>query len=412
MQMHEATNSTTLPPPAKPHEVRPWRSMRCFAWDLADAGAENVIAELRENGIDGLHLALAYHGGRFYCPHNPKHAVVHAPEGVVYFKPEPDHYESLRPRVHPEYGSGALAAEVRELCHEYGMTYIGWAPLFNNMALSTWHPEATCLNVLGDRLDGALCPANPEVRAYAAGLVRDLAHEVGVDAIELEDFAYPALENHAGAEWRGIEIGPSLSFLLGLCFCPHCRKRAEEANLEVDDLKRRLERMIRHGLTGDLSERRLEDELSDPHHPLARYGAMRSDVVTSLLDELAEATDGAALLQPMLESNPNLTWHSGVELRELRQLVPRATVVVPPVAPARAQAVLERYEHVLHMGNDMAADLRLIPLRREQRHASEPNVPATIAAVHEAGYDRLILSHYGLAPLDQLEWLSLASRRG
>jgi hypothetical protein len=139
---------------------------------------------------------------------------------------------------------------------------------------------------------------------------------------------------------------------------------------------------------------------------------MRSDVVTSLLDELAEATDGAALLQPMLESNPNLTWHSGVELRELRQLVPRATVVVPPVAPARAQAVLERYEHVLHMGNDMAADLRLIPLRREQRHASEPNVPATIAAVHEAGYDRLILSHYGLAPLDQLEWLSLASRRG
>jgi hypothetical protein len=383
----------------------PARAMRMFVWDLADEGIEEVAARLREAGVDGVNLALAYHGGRFYCPHNPRRALVHAPDGALYFQPLVSCYEGIKPRVHPEYGSGAFVARVREVLREYGIHLAAWVALFNNMSLSLAHTECTCVNALGDKLEGALCPSNPAVRAYGQALIEDLAHRVGVDSIELEDFAFTAHDAYVGASWQGIAIGASLGYLLSLCFCEHCRRRAEESNLEVEDLARRVERMIRAGLSGDLSDRRIGDEIADPYHPLSRYAATRAETITSLLDEMIEAADGSpVVLQPVLCEEPDDAWRWGVELHTLRERMLRATLRTC-CSVNGTDVFVRRYMELLRLGRHVAADVRLSDPRR-----TEADFATAIEHCLAAGVDRFIFSHYGLIRLEMLEWIGALAR--
>lgn len=385
----------------------PMRSIRSFVWDLADEGVEEVLPRLREEGIDGLNLALAHHGGRFYCPHNPKHSMIHAPDGALYFQPLLSCYDNFRPPVHPEYGSGAFVTRVCEIARECEIHVTGWVVLFNNMALSTAHPDCTCRNALGDRLDGQLCPSNPAVRNYAQALVEDLAHRVGVGTIELEDFSFLSHESWVGARWSGIDIGPNLGYLMSLCFCDECRRRAEESNIEVDDLRRRVEQIIRAGLASDMSDRRIGDEISDPYHPVSRFATVRSELITSLLDELNDAAAGSgAFLQPILAEEPDEIWRWGIELNALRERMMKITLAVGrqsiPTTP-----FIERYTELLQMGRELSADILL----NTADAANGQQFRKTINSCVESGVDRFIFSHYGLARLDTLDWIGVIANR-
>lgn len=379
----------------------PSRAVRAFVWDLADEGIDEVLGRLHDSGVNGLHLALAYHGGRFYCPHNPKHGIIHAPDGALYFQPMLSCYEGIRPFAHPQYGSGAFVGRVREAMRDYGMNFTAWLVLFNNRTLSIRHPDCVMLNALGDRLEGALCPSNPAVRTYAQVLVEDLAHRLEVDAIELEDFAFCSHEAYKGAVWQGVPIGPNLGYLLSLCFCEHCRRRAEEANIEVDDLIHHVERMITSGMMGDLTDRRIGDEISDPYHPLGRYASVRGETITTLLDELEDAAHGSdAALCPVLSEEPDESWRWGIELNALRQRQMHPTLATAHTLTG-IPAFVERYAEVLQLGRNLAVDLNLYSFRVEE----EPSLFAAVEACGQAGIDRFIFSHYGLAPLYMLDWI-------
>lgn len=379
----------------------PSRAVRAFVWDLADEGIDEVLGRLHDSGVNGLHLALAYHGGRFYCPHNPKHGIIQAPEGALYFQPNLSSYQGIRPFAHPQYGSGAFVSHVREAMYDYDMNFTAWLVLFNNRTLTIKHPDCMIVNALGDPLEGALCPSNPAVRAYAQTLVEDLAHRVEVDAIEIEDFAFGSLESYKGPVWQGVPIGRNLGYLLGLCFCKHCRSRAEEANIEVDDLTHHVERMITSGMMGDLSDRRIGDEISDPYHPLGRYARMRGETITTLLEELEDATHGStAALCPILTEEPDENWRWGIELNAIRQRLMAPTLALSHPRGDVASFV-ERYADILQDGHHLAVDFNLGRFRDEE----EPQLYAAVEACTHAGIDRFVFSHYGLAPLHQLEWI-------
>jgi len=164
--------------------------------------------------------------------------------------------------------------------------------LLNNPMLSLRYPRLSLHQCLGRPARGALCPANPDVRAYAAALVADLAHRLGVDIIDWK-IAPTCPSRHRRPACAGCPIGNGLGYLLSLCFCEHCAAAPKKANIEIGDLEHHVERMIRSALTGDLSERRIGDEISDPYHPIARYAAVRCEIVSSLLDELNDATIGS-----------------------------------------------------------------------------------------------------------------------
>jgi hypothetical protein len=393
--------------PQEPILNAPHRAIRAFVWDLADEGLEEVLGRLADCGFDGLHLALAHHGGRFYCPHNPRHAMVHAPDGALYFQPLLSCYERIQPRVHPEYGSGAFVARTRDRAHEYGMSLTAWVVLLNNMTLSMEHPECACKNALGDVLEGTLCPSNPAVREYAEALVEDLAHRVRVDAIELEEFAFPSHEAYVGPIWREVAVGRSLGYLLSLCFCESCRRRAEEANIEVEDLAIRVERMIRQALAGDIGDRRIADEIADPYHPVSRYAKVRYETVTGFIDDLLDEVSGSpASIQLAMREEPDDIWRWGIEPHILRQRGLRATIQTGRSATA-ASAFVERYTELLQIGHNLAADIRLV----QPGDGQFPSPAAAMDACLANGVDRFVFSHYGLATFDMLDWACMSLQR-
>lgn len=381
----------------------PTRSMRAFVWDLADEGLDEVFDRLQDCGTGGLHLALAYHGGRFFCPHNPRHTIVHAPDGVVYFRPELTCYEGgLIPRQHPEYGSGQFVNQVRMALENEGMRFSAWAVLFNNGMLSEHFPHCMCVNAMGDRLQGTLCPSNSSVRQYAQAMVEDLACRVGAHTVELEDFTFPSLKTHAGTSWRMIDLQPNIEYLLSLCFCDSCRQRAEEANIEINDLKFHIERLIRGYMAGDMSDRRIGDEISDPYHPISKYATVRANTITTLLDSLAETVDGTHCeLQLQLNEEPDEYWRWGLELHTLRQRQIHATVPVPNRESA-AHALLERFSDLTHLtGHELLADLSL----KMPQSPEELTFSAMIDLCEHRGITRFVFSHYGLASMDMLDLL-------
>jgi hypothetical protein len=70
-------------------------------------------------------------------------------------------------------------------------------------------------------------------------------------------------------------------------------------------------------------------------------------------------------------------------------------------------AFLERYTELLQMGRELSADVIL----------SAPETPngqklrQTMNSCLEAGIDRFIFSHYGLAPLDTLDGIGVIANR-
>jgi hypothetical protein len=385
----------------------PQRAIRAFVWDLADEGLEDAVGRMADCHFDGLHLALAYHGGRFYCPHNPRHALVHAPDGALYFQPSLSCYEQIRPRVHPEYGSGAFVARARDHARDAGLSFTAWVVLLNNMTLSMAHPDCACRNALDDLLEGTLCPANPAVRGYAEALIEDLAHRVRADVIELEDFAFPSHESYVGPLWREVPIGPHLGYLLSLCFCESCRRRAEEANIEVEELAVRVERMIRQALAGDIGDRRIADEIADPYHPVSQYAKVRFETITSFIDGLLDAIEGGpTALQLVMREEPDAIWRWGIEPHILRQRNLRATIQTGR-SPTATSAFVGRYAELLQIGHNLAADIRLVPPSGDQ--ALSPT--AVMESCLSVGVDRFVFSHYGLATFEMLDWACMASRR-
>jgi hypothetical protein len=215
-------------------------------------------------------------------------------------------------------------------------------------------------------------------------------------------------ENQMGASWCGIDIGPNLGYLLSLCLCEHCRQRAEEENIDAEDLSRRIEQMIRMGMGGDLSERRIADEISDPYHPISRYARVRAETVTTLIDELSEATEGSrAILQPLLTEEPDESWRWGIELSGLHERVDRVTLATGRTASA-TQAYIERYVELLQMNNgDIVADIHL----NSPCMSINGFFDAAIDACEQAGARNFVFSPYGLTRLDLLDHIGVLARR-
>src|SRR5882724_5507395 len=170
-----------------------------YPWDFLDEGIGEVIARISDAGLNGVSVAAAYHSIRALCPHNPKRAVYHGEDGVVYFKPDDRFFIDCR--IKPVVSE--LAADVDPLraicCDSAGrkLKVHAWTVLHHNTRLGTAYPDCTIENAFGDLYPFGLCPANPDVRKYTLGIVGCLAEREDLDTIELESLGYMGIE-HSG----------------------------------------------------------------------------------------------------------------------------------------------------------------------------------------------------------------------
>jgi len=402
-------------------------SLLAFATDLLDEGLESVAENVQHRaGADGVTLAAAYHDARDVFPHNPRRVVYFQEPGAVFFRPSRALFGSLelQPSVSTLIGDRDLVADLVTVARRRDMDANAWLVLLHVDRGRTIEPYAQ-RNAFGDLYLTQLCPSNPDVRAYARAVVADVASR-GVDAILMESFHFVPFPHGYHHERAFVEITPLTSFLLSLCFCESCARTAAEHGVDLASLQDGVRSAIRHGLSpGHADPTPIDDEtrvrtLFDGE--LGGFLDARAAVVTSLVVELVDAVREASsetMLVPVDEGGaikgyvggrptgvpaPSISWQLGVDLQKVAAAAGAIEVMAYASTEERVLFDLEAYRTAIPKSSKLGVILR--PLRPDCE--SPANLRAKVRVVSDLEVDRLDFYHYGLAPLDALDWINSA----
>ncbi|MFC4507360.1 MULTISPECIES: hypothetical protein [Streptomyces] len=390
-------------------------SAYAFVEDLRAEGAAAVLDRvLGSYGCDTLTVAAAYHRARDVTPHGPARVTLR--RDGVHFVPPADLFDGLR--LTPPVQSGAEEEplrEVRRLTAERGAALHGWTVFLHNTTLGLAHPDVTQQNCFGDRAAPAdLCPAHPDVRAYAVALARAVARQ-GVDAVVAESLHYGTFGHGYHHERSFVPLGPLEDFLLGLCFCVHCVRRAEAAGADADAARAEAARLVGRVLDG-----------ADPQpwelpRPVEAYVRTRVGTVTSLAASVADAVAGEGSQLVFLDLTGAVkgyadglptgalaadeAWRIGVDPAAVGAVVPCYAVLAYARDAERVAADTAGYRAVLPGSCSLRAVLR-------------PGAPDTTSAEHLAARtaaatgpgraDAVDFYHYGLVPFPVLDRIPVA----
>jgi hypothetical protein len=396
----------------------PDTSIFAFATDLVDEGVDEVLDNVQHRGgLGGLTVAAAYHEGRDVFPHNPVRKVRFLESGALFFHPDPGRWRGVR--LQPPVSEAAdvfapllRAAERREL------SVHAWTVFLHNGALAAAHPDCSPENAFGDRYITDLCPAQPDVRAFAETLAADIAR-LGVATICSESLHYHPLEHGYAHERYFVPLGPVVRFLLGLCFCPHCLDAARAQGVDGGRVRRlarsEVERVFAGGAEEPVEELDRDRLVAVIGEELAGYLRAREETVASLVDvvaaaaraggsrfefiDLSGAVKGYATGRPSGAPARSIAWHLGVDLDAVARACDGIEAVGYAADPERLRTDLTAY-------GEQAASVVLRPMAPDCDAPS--NLRAKVELASGLGLRRVDFYHYGFMRLDALDWIRAA----
>ena len=401
----------------------------CFASDLADEGVDVVLGNIQQRGgMGGVTMAAAYHASRDLFPHARTRRLRFQPGGQVFFTPTAESFRGLaiQPRVselaqREDPLRGLVAA-----CEAKGLVARAWTVFLHVDWTEDGDPRFAEQTCFGDPCLTELCPANPDVRAYAVALGAAIA-SCGVRGVLAESLHFHGLEHGAHHERYFVEPGGVGRLLLGLCFCPHCAAAAAGFGIDGDELRRRACAIVERALAGSdpvppgEPDRAEAETLMDGQ--LAGYLAARRASVTTLVGEIDEAVrahgsqlvfmdssgaaKGYATGAPTGAPAPELAWRFGVDLAAVASACGAIEAIAYAADPARVELDLAAYRAIAP-GAHLSAAMRPVP----PDCLDAANLAAKLAVARAAGVERVDLYHYGLVPLSALDLVreALAAR--
>jgi len=283
------------------------------------------------------------------------------------------------------------------------MAVRAWTVFLHNGALAEAHPDCAPENAFGDRYVTDLCPAHPDVRAYACALAADVA-ALGVGTITSESLHYHGLEHGYAHERYFVPLSARVRHLLGLCFCEHCLAAARADGVDGEAVRRAARDEIQRAFDGD-------DDARDPEYD--DYARVRERVVTSLVGEVAEAAGGVpfefielsgaakgyATGRPSGGPAREIAWQFGIDVDAVARECTGLQAMGYAADPARVEADLDAY------GNT-AVSLILRPSPPDCDSAENLRTKVALARARELG--RVDFYHYGLMRLDALDLIRAA----
>lgn len=374
--------------------------MYVYVWDLWQEGTAEVAARLRAAGINSVSVATAYHAGKFLRPHAPRDRVWFPEDGTVYFRPDPSLYGRLAPQTADMVAEFDALRDLADKAPDLRVT--SWTVGLHNSRLGALHPDLTCQTVLGDPLVNALCPSQPEVRAYLESLCRDTAAQPGVAEIAIEAPGFQTYHHGHHHEFELVELTLPAETLLETCFCAACRARARAHGIDADRLaeaaRSRMEAFLANG------DDPVTDLLTDPDWTALQ--ACRADTVTSLMAQVRAALPKATQLAviPTVQSPNNLCCREGSDLADLARVADRLEV---PAYQRGPDAIAVDMAEVRQTAG-AAAKVGFI-LRPTWPHVNgAAQLAACVAAARRSGTDRLAFYNYGHMRLRSLDWIAAA----
>jgi hypothetical protein len=255
----------------------------CFAGDLADEGVPTVLDNIQHRaGLGGVTMAAAYHASRDLFPHARTRRLRYQPGGEIFFRPDPACWRglALQPRPSRLVGEVDPLAELVDAADERGLSVQAWTVFLHVDWTEDGDPRFAEQTCFGDPCLTQLCPANPDVRAYALALAQDLAGR-GIASVLAESLHHHPLEHGAHHERYFVELGSVARLLFGLCFCPHCLDGARRHGADPDELRARACAEVESALSGSASQSSSELSYDEAAAHGGQLGALPSRAARS-----------------------------------------------------------------------------------------------------------------------------------
>jgi hypothetical protein len=335
------------------------------------------------------------------------HKVRFLESGAVFFEPRALRETRLQP---PVSEAAVVTPELLAAAGRRGLAVRAWTVFLHNGALAAAHPDCAPQNAFGDRYVTDLCPAHPDVRAFAVALAADVAG-LGVATICSESLHYHPLEHGYAHERYFVPLGPLVRYLLGLCFCAHCLDAAERSGVDGEAVQHAAREEIEQVFEGG-GEQSLKELERDELHGYLR---VREDVVSSLVAdvatsaraagagfefiELSGAVKGYATGRPTGAPAPSIAWQLGVDVAAVAR-------VCDGLSAMGYAADLERVRGDLDAYGDAAVSVIFRPTTPDCD--SPADLRAKVELARERGLPRVDFYHYGLMRLDALDWIRAA----
>lgn len=384
-----------------------YRAIYSYAWDLAEAGVSDAVAEFAALGLNTVTLAGSYHAGKFLRPHGKAGKVYFPEDGTVYFKPDPGRYGAIKPVENSLLRDG----DVMRALSEGPLQVNAWMVLLHNTLLGTRHPEATTANAFGDRYVYSLCPSHPEARAYAIGLARDVTQSYAVTGLSVESPGFAPYAHGFHHEFALNKPNRWLDAQLGLCFCEHCISGATKAGIGAEGLRVRVARDITAYLASDidfpadmaeafwLADTRTDGELK-------AFLDWRCSVVTSLVAEMRNAIrkDVSLAIIPSVARPTGGAWYEGSDLAALADAA--GVIEACFYEPSAARVKADLFDVRRRLGGK--GTLRGILRPAWPDLGSKAEFLAAVTALAEGGVSGLAFYNWGHLRKANVAWIAEA----
>lgn len=388
-------------------------AMWTYPWDVQDLGADTVLRDLREAGLDTISLAASYHAGRFLQPRSPLRKSYYPEDGTIYFEPTPARWadQAIQPLVASCVAEGDVLRDLVRRRDAGGLRVSCWTVCLHNTRLGSLHPEAVTRNAFGDPNLFSLCPSHPAARAYVGALVEDFSTTYRPDAIELESPGFMGFAHGFHHEKDGVGLTPEDDFLLSLCFCPACLARAAVAGVDGEAARATVKRWIAEACERPVPAPRWPDfpaaglAVFAPFEEVHAYVQWRFEPVTSLLHEIRARTHPAAKLHLIDLENG---WLGGCDIKAAAAACDGVILCAYDKTPDAVEALIREGRAAVGPDAYLGTGFRVFYPEMSGADA----LAARAAAAKRGGVEGINFYNYGLIPKSRLDWVAAAVQAG
>lgn len=374
-----------------------------YPWDVGPEFVERA----RDLGVDEVAVAVSYHSARAATPWSKQGTAVIARHAALY-RPIRGEWGALRPASADWVGSADSAGDaIRELAAA-GVAAAAWLVLTHNSLLGTEFPDCAVQNCFGETYPWALCPAQEEVRAFAARLTSEALAELDVRSVVLEACGQLGAIHQHQHEKTDAVWSPAAARLLSVCCCAACAAGWAEHGVAPQAacalLREEIRRLVAEGdltATGDRLPAELRATLLATRQ--RSTDTLRQDVLKEIGEDrrvvLHASTDPWAT-----GALPGLTPQAGHEIDAVVlpcwnpsaatvETVAAAagslpdTVDIGAYVTAAGPDVPDLAEYVRELGQAGAAELHLYHLGLAGP-ARWPDLRRAVAQAHDMGWDQ------------------------